>query len=293
MSSLFVDTADRIGARLCRDAIWSGARCNWIGEYGDHPSNMVHRALGPALYNGTSGIALFLFQLFEATGEKIFRATAEGALQQALSQPREGIGLYAGVAGIAYAAASAGRVEEAVRMTRDLATDASQIDVIEGSAGVIPVLLHLGLLEPAVRHGQLLLDQAVRTDVGWSWRARQHHHHRNLTGFAHGTAGMSWALLELFHATGEDKFRCAALEGFRYERSVYRTQEENWPDFRNLTGGEPNPDAEFSCPVQWCHGAPGIGFSRLRTWQILGDEIYREEALAAIRTTSKSLPTEP
>lgn len=284
----FLDTADRIGARLCRDAIWFGQRCNWIGEYGDHPSAMVHQALGPSLYNGTSGVALFLFQLFEATGEKIFSATAEGALQQALSQPREGIGLHAGAAGVAFAAARAGRKEEAIEIVRGLAPNASQLDVIEGSAGVIPVLLSLNLLEAATGHGQLLVEQAVRTDEGWSWKSRQRHH-RNLTGFAHGTAGISWALLELFQITGEEKFRCAALEGLRYERSFYRAEEENWPDFRNFSGGEPNLHATFPCLVQWCHGAPGIGFSRLRAWQILGDEIYREEALAAIRTTSQSL----
>ncbi len=51
-----------------------------------------------------------------------------------------------------------------------------------------------------------------------------------------------------------------------------------------MAGGE-----EPKCAVMWCHGAPGIGFSRLRAWQILGDEIFREEASAAIRTTSRAL----
>lgn len=27
----FLETADFLGARLCRDAIWAGNRCNWLG----------------------------------------------------------------------------------------------------------------------------------------------------------------------------------------------------------------------------------------------------------------------
>ena len=30
-SSAFLEVADRIGNRLCRDAIWSDDRCNWLG----------------------------------------------------------------------------------------------------------------------------------------------------------------------------------------------------------------------------------------------------------------------
>jgi lantibiotic modifying enzyme len=41
--------------------------------------------------------------------------------------------------------------------------------------------------------------------------------------------------------------------------------------------------------IAWCHGAPGIGLSRLRAFQLTGDERYRNEAEAALRTTALSL----
>jgi lantibiotic biosynthesis protein len=96
--------------------------------------------------------------------------------------------------------------------------------------------------------------------------------------------------LELFHETREDKFRVAAEEGFRYERSCFDVERENWPDFREPGGHYLDPPPRFL--TAWCHGAPGIGLSRLRAWQILGDDVYREEAEAAIRTTLKSFGDE-
>jgi lantibiotic modifying enzyme len=41
---------------------------------------------------------------------------------------------------------------------------------------------------------------------------------RNLTGFAHGTAGIGCTLPELFHATSDAKYRDAAAAAFAYER---------------------------------------------------------------------------
>lgn len=104
MNSVFLSAADRIGARLCRDALWSNGLCNWTADFADRDKVVGHRALTPDLYDGTSGIALFLHRLAAATGERIFRLTAEAALRQACSRlPLQGCGLYAGGTGILYA----------------------------------------------------------------------------------------------------------------------------------------------------------------------------------------------
>src|SRR5258708_24739853 len=143
MSAKFLETAGRIGARICRDAIWAGGRCNWIGGYTESASTIVHRALTPDLYSGTSGIALVLFQLFQATGDQVFRMTAEGALRQALSREddlRAGrhFGLFDGLSGIAYVAAHADScVAEAMRLARELPEEGSRLDIVNGSAGAI------------------------------------------------------------------------------------------------------------------------------------------------------------
>ncbi len=271
----FLETAARIGARICRDAIWWSGECNWIAaQQGGH-----HEALSPRLYGGTSGIAWFLLHLFDATGDKVFRITGEAALRQAINHSgalTSEVGFHTGLAGIAWVAARKD-------LLADLEPVASRIDATDGSAGAIAVLISAGLLEQAVRHGEFLIRAARRSEAGWSWKTTSMHD-AHLTGFAHGAAGIAWALLELFRATGDVRFREAALHAFRYEESLFVAEDENWPDLR--TGlGRMMP----RCMVAWCHGAPGIGLSRLRAYEILGDETFRTQAETAIRTTARSL----
>jgi lantibiotic modifying enzyme len=275
-----LDIAGRIAARLCRDALWSRGRCNWTADFPDH-AGIAHGALGPNLYAGASGIALFLSRAAAATGERIFRLTADAALRQALEKlPAAGRGLYSGGLGIQYVAAEMGREIAGDAAIRQAAPDRSALDVIGGSAGAIAMLLYLRrrtpgaqLLEAAIEHGDLLLTEASKEEIGWSWKTTEAA--RNLTGFSHGTAGIGWALAELYAATQEGRFLAAAREAFRYERSCWNPAERNWPDFRV---------AEPEYPVLWCHGAAGIGFSRLRAWQILGDRDLLAEALSALAT---------
>ncbi|MGD0301857.1 MAG: lanthionine synthetase LanC family protein, partial [Bryobacteraceae bacterium] len=177
MNPAYMETAERIGARLCRDAVWHQGRTNWTSDFLDGES-IAHGALGPALYDGTSGIALFLWRLSEVTGERIFRVTAEAALRQALGKmPVPGCGLYSGGLGIFYAAAEIRREFDENALLRQAEPNRSQLDLIDGSAGAIVALLNLHartrsapLLDAAVRHGDLLLDEASRTEDGWSWK---------------------------------------------------------------------------------------------------------------------------
>jgi lantibiotic biosynthesis protein len=287
MNTAFLDTAARIGARLCRDAVWYQGRTNWTADFLDGDS-IAHGALEPDLYSGTAGIALFLWRLAKATGERIFRVTSEAALRQALARmPVSGCGLYSGGLGIVYAEAEIrGEFDERAAL-RQADPDPSQLDVIGGSAGAIAVLLNLHarapsapLLEAALRHCELLLQEVSRSEDGWSWKTIPAS--RNLTGFSHGASGIAWALLELHRVTGEPRLREAALEAFRYERSCFNAAEQNWPDFR---GEQP------SYPVFWCHGAAGIALSRLRAWQILSDANLLSEARAALRTVEQHSPS--
>jgi len=284
MNQDYLELAERIGARICRDAVWRRGRCNWTADFLDGNS-IVHGALGPDLYDGSSGIALFLWRLAASTGERIFRVTAEAALGQALDRlPVHGCGLYSGGLGILYAAAEIRQDYDQETLLRQAAPDREKLDLIDGSAGAIAALLHLyahspctELLDAAIVHGDLLLTEACRSAHGWSWRTISAA--RNLTGFSHGASGIAWALLELYSATGELRFRDAALEAFRYERHWFNPIEQNWPDFR---------DQHTTYPVYWCHGAAGIALCRLRAWQILRDETLLAEARVALHKVADS-----
>jgi lantibiotic biosynthesis protein len=272
---------------------------------------VVERALGPDLYGGTSGIALFLSRLYAATGEKHYRTAAIGALNQAWSKLEEiapvgRTGLYSGWLGVAYvrlvAAESLGQESQrlpALKSIESLARSEIKplgLDVISGSAGAVPALLEFHrqfaedwLLDFAIRQGEHLLNMAHKRDQGWSWKTLGMRTRDDLTGFSHGVAGIAWALLELYQVTGDQRWRNAAEEGFRYERRWFNAQEGNWADLRAFDQAAANPGLKPPCSMAWCHGAPGIALSRLRAWEILHDDVYRQEAEAALGATAKSL----
>jgi type 2 lantibiotic biosynthesis protein LanM len=305
----FLNASERIGKRLCTDALWSGDFCNWAGDamsLTESGWRVTRRALGPDVYSGTSGIALFLSYLFSCVPEQDFKKTAEGAIRYALSHSDRlnsgsNFGFYSGLTGIAYALAEMAKIfgapnlaEQSLTVLRELLplpTNLRRWDIISGSAGVIPVFLNLHgvykdefLLDLAIRHGDMLLQSASRGEEGWSWSGGENQPHNNLTGFSHGTAGVAWSLLELHRKSGNQRFLTAAQEALRYERHWYSPQWENWPDFRTSSEtGDPGYVAG------WCHGAPGIGLSRVRAFQLLGDQDCRTEAEIAVRTTTKVL----
>jgi lantibiotic modifying enzyme len=304
-----------LGARVCRDALRAGDRCNWTGfsmESLDGRWRHAHRAYGPEVYGGTSGIGLFLARLHAAAGERVFRRTALGALRNALAraedvEPFSRIGNWSGWSGLGLAVLEAAAIlgedslrEPALALLGRIAAgevDLKSYDALAGSAGAIPALLrvHRGLggpdsfVEAAIRLGDHLIGTAVRSDAGWSWGeipagSKQK---GNLTGFSHGAGGIGWALYELWGATGEERFRGAGEEAFRYERHWYDPERRNWPDLRDPElAGSPATDAPAFMSA-WCHGAPGIALSRLRVWELNGDETCRAEAEAALDHTAE------
>lgn len=312
----FLDTAWQIGQRLCNEAIWHGDRCNWVGAsngegaYGQVVT--IYAALGPDLYGGTSGVAMFLAQLHAATGDLPIRRASSGAIRQALSRvddlPDEtGAGVYGGRMGIAVAAARVGvlldepeLLKRAAALLHSLHPVGDAFDLTSGRAGGIVGLLVLAellddvqLVEQAVRFGDQLLESGQRRDGQCSWKSPTINSRRNLTGFSHGTAGVGYALLELFRVTGLEPYRIGAEQAFNYERHLFDRHVQNWPDFRERSvrrGRSPaSSRSSVSYATFWCHGAPGIGLSRLRACELLSDTTCEAETIAAVMTTSRSI----
>jgi type 2 lantibiotic biosynthesis protein LanM len=309
----FLTAANRIGSRLCRDALWSDGKCNWLGwgmQFRSGQWNPTWHAMGSQLYDGTAGIGLFLAFLSRHRGGPIIRTTATGALAQALTAVDSlvGAGEYgfcSGLSGIARSCAIGGALLEneelvdrgatALMRAARIAPHANRLDVINGSAGLIPVLIEAAdrtgsgeLLQAAIAHGEHLLAHAARSDEGWSWDTMAGGTERNLVGYSHGTSGIACALAELARVNGRADFLSAAREALRYERSHFRPAAGNWPDFRSFEGALPG--GEPPCMLAWCHGAPGIGFARLRIWQLLPEEEgILSEAETAIQTTLRQL----
>lgn len=309
----FLEAAGRIGRRLCRDAVWADGRCNWLGWAMEARAGQwvtAYRAMGSLVYDGTAGIGLFLARLAHLTGDPIIRVTAEAALAQALTavdplRAANEYGFYSGLSGIAWCCTQAGmllghdelvaRGRAAMLHAARIAPHPQRLDVINGSAGLIPALLrcaeqgrHDELADSAVRHGEHLVNMRTPTDQGWSWDTLGMPNERHLLGFAHGASGIACALAMLGAASGTPTFLDAAREALRYERAHFRAAEGNWPDLRSFV--QPGPTGEPPCMLAWCHGAPGIGFARLLLQRLLPDEpAVTKEAEIALRTTAATL----
>jgi lantibiotic biosynthesis protein len=314
MSEVHLEAAATIGRRLAGEAIWHEGRCNWVGaapQEGPGGSLAItYSALGPDLYGGTAGVALFLAELHRATGEGELRRTAIGALRQALSGAAElpkdaRPSLYGGGLGIALAAALVGGIfddEEAISGALWLADvepqPGGEWDLMGGEAGTIVALLALGRLlgeqQPmrtrAIHFGRSLLAGASNEQGTLSWPSPGLAGNPRLTGLSHGASGCGLAFLELWRQTREPTFLAAAEGAFAYERTMFDPRAANWPDLRNEIPGLLGRRSFVSL---WCHGAPGIALARLRALE-LGDaeESSRGEALVALETTRGAVERE-
>lgn len=310
----FLGTALAIGRRLARRAVWEGSACTWnvLEPWLDPESRVRTTRADGQLYQGTAGIAWFLGELYRATGDLDVGRAARGGVEHALARGEnlaDLFGFHSGRVGIAWVAVRLagifGQPEYAERARRLLAPlsgrehEDTGLDVIGGAGGAIPACLDLAekagwdeLREVARKLGEHLISRAERRPDGWSWDTVGESAVRNLTGFAHGASGVGLALLELSLSTGDGRFRFAAEMAFLHECRLFNEKRSNWPDFRRVVqGGELLPYG-LSYMTAWCHGSPGIGLARLRAFELTGQEVYRREAEAALRSTLPAIEGE-
>ena len=242
----FLEAAVRIGRRLCRDAVWHEGRCNWLGWAMEPHGGQwvsVYRAMGVSVYDGAAGIGFFLARLARLADDPIITTTAVGALAQALTAVDElsaagEYGFYSGLSGVAQSCVEAGialqrddliaRGRAAWLACAELPPLPQRLDVINGSAGLIPALIEAAqrferddFVEAAVRHGDHLVRLASRTDRGWSWNTLGVPNEPHLLGFAHGVSGIAHALGILSAATGRRDFLDAASRGLALRASLF------------------------------------------------------------------------
>jgi lantibiotic modifying enzyme len=266
----------------------------WIGAHFGIHRNCVVGVLGPGLHDGLLGVAMFLAQYADVTGDAEARHLAMDATRTAVSQISRGalgqvLGL-TGLGGAVYALSHLGALWADERLLREATTVARQLpalitvdrqhEVMGGTAGAL-----FGLLSRhrAAADGQILdlIRQAADHLVavqrpygsGASWLpaelAEAGIADRPLAGFAHGTAGIAAALLAAAGRAGDGTWAKAAHRGFDYERDLFDTMGGHWRDVRDPdVAGQvdityDDGSARRGRPVAWCHGSPGVGLARL------------------------------
>lgn len=97
------------------------------------------------------------------------------------------------------------------------------------------------------------------------------------TGFAHGAAGIAYALFQAHVYLPEHAFLAAAFSAVEYESSLYLRKERNWLDVQSI--GRPEWQ---KCAKSWCHGSVGIGLSRAGMLKLLKNRHLRRDLATAL-----------
>ena len=313
MQTKYIKTAIRFGNRICREAIRHNGKTNWIAcasESGLKVSKSYYQALKGDWYSGTSGIAFFLAHLYEYSNETLHKTIAIEAIHHALDRMEDieygKLGFHSGITGIAFSAINVGEKLHQIELVNkglslleglnQLPLKEYTLDIIDGCAGAIPVLLKVikkypssDLNELLQKMGNYLLQKSQQEKIGCSWNTMEHGTKGNLTGYAHGASGIAIALLELWKYTNNNQFLDAANNGFIYEESLFVKNQKNWPDLRTTPNESSDINDETVCSCAWCHGAPGIGLARLRAYELTQNPTFMTYAQNAIDTTYNQL----
>jgi type 2 lantibiotic biosynthesis protein LanM len=310
-STQLIEAAREIASEIAIKAIPDpNDSVNWIGlGYELRAERFQLQVLNDSLYDGRCGVALFLAALSQVDGDPRLGKLALQTLQSLRrqihtldleSQQRTarltGIGGAAGLGATIYTFVKVSQflgdetlLQDALALAawislESIAAD-KYLDIIHGAAGAMLGLLSLyevtgatTVLDKAMACGEHLLAHQV--SYKGAPKAWQTSGEIPLTGFSHGAAGISYALLRLYAVTQERNYLEAAQAGIEYERNVFSASHANWPDFRELEHtGQPN------FLVHWCHGAAGIGLGRLGCFNIANTPAIEHEIEIALQTT--------
>jgi type 2 lantibiotic biosynthesis protein LanM len=292
-----------IGERIVNLARWRNGCASWIGlAFGESYGWHLH-PLQTDLYSGLPGIVLFLSYAEAVTGREEFKAVALAALatlQKQMKRRRSGlefIGGFDGWGGLIYVwihllhlwkqESLLADTDAMVSRIEELAERDEHMDVMQGASGAVVPLIMLHKVTGATRPldlarklGNRIVKQAQPCGEGVGWVGTLFPD-QPLTGFSHGASGFAWALAELFAITGEQSYARTALQAVAFERGHFSDASGNWADLRQVSRrGE-----ETRSMTAWCHGACGIGMSRLRMHAYLSERMIREDLEIALQTT--------
>lgn len=298
--------AERIAEELKKRSItFVKGTIGWIDLEPDLAAE--HYLLQPIsdnLYGGKVGIALFFAALFSKTGDQKWHHFSLGCLKDLKRTLDErlyhelivqmGIGGLSGIGGVCYGLCHIGRLlkepllglqaqELLLSMKRAHLAEDRHFDVIGGCAGLLLAALsvhhhspneHLLILAEHAAEHLINNAQTMKSGLGWAQNGSP-----PLAGFSHGASGIAYALFKLAKKTGNHTYAKTAQLALKYERSLYNAEKKNWPRL-------PEP---ATYPVRWCHGATGIGLSRLATTHLYNDPLLENEISLALATTLDQL----
>lgn len=303
------DLAARFARDLCaRAVIGADGTATWIGPVYTEGGFSV-RPFAADFYSGQAGVALALdTYLARSRAGRVptvpgLPAIADGAIRALAAMedavPTGRLGAFDGI-GAAVRTwlalyARSGRpadLERAVRHARrapGLLAQDTILDVAGGAAGlVVPLLALAGVTgdgtwrEVAESAGALLVERAVveEGDGGRTARWPTALFPDGIGGFAHGSAGIGWALERLSLGTNDPGPLEPAARAWAFQEDLYRPDAAAWLDGREAD--------QVLYLDSWCHGSTGIGLASWDLYARTGAAAHLDRALRAAAATRRT-----
>jgi hypothetical protein len=320
MKELLLNEAKRIGDQLLQEAKTENNGMYWETMTMDLDRNVSYKT-SESIYSGAAGVVLFLLELYKQSQDQRYMDAAVRGMNWVVNycenNPSQYYAFFTGRMGIPYVLlrmhefTGEGRyVEQALAAARacvDLLNSHQRVDdLINGTSGALLGLLHLHAavgeewilttIDAFIKH---LVGSAHHGPRGLYWD-RSEAAISGLCGLSHGAAGLGFVFLELGHYFQNETFYKVAEQAFLYERHFFMESRSNWPDLRKGIYTDEDRENHKKAFLEdnldfftvggdmnaWCHGAAGIGLSRLRAFQLLNKKIYEDEARVTIEKTT-------
>ncbi|PFZ12278.1 type 2 lantipeptide synthetase LanM [Bacillus pseudomycoides] len=279
----FLNEAKKIGDEIVDRAIVGDdfKDALWFGLNLDNNEQFKLSPISIDLYNGSLGIVLFLGILAKETNDEKYKKYAVAGLnyieEKVTHTNLHSTSAFSGYSSISYAYAYLGKIwndQKLIDKSREYITKIDSLlienetiyDFVGGLSSSLLVLVRLyekfnfTELKPICDLiAQKLLNQAsdqIKTNT-------------LLTGLAHGASGYAWPLLEYAYKMDQNHLLNDILAILDYENSKVNDNQDNWLDLR---GGK-----SLEAPAFWCHGAGGIGTSRLMMSQLIEDATINDD----------------
>lgn len=306
--------ADAVAERVAALAIEADGEAVWLGCSTGRSGAYAVGALDCGLYDGLTGIAVFLAQHARIRGSRESSRLASAAARAAVRQlVRSGdlanrVGLQ-GAGGVVHGLAhlhavlpESDLIGHAFRLAghlREKVASDNQFEVMGGAAGTILGLAALHRVRPGgvVRDAiaaaaERLLTTSLPCAAGAGWTPSALGElgvaTEPIAGFAHGTAGIAAALAVAAEILGDTRCEDAMRAALAYEAHLFDPDLGDWRDLRAPVGTDLVALGENSRSVAWCHGAPGIGVARHIVLGVVDEPAWRAELATAAAATLRS-----
>ena len=283
----------KIVHRICSRAIIREHSAGWAGlQFWDN-GHWNLRSGGIYLYDGISGIVLFLakylhdFEEKNASAEEIYhlavlrlKAYTDEIHKKQIYDKNLLTGIVNGESSVVYTylylfKLTGKRVwmiyaEKHFSIIERVWKEDSQLDYLSGNAGAIVVAVMLYKETGNLKYYEIAADmekdlwkKGQETGNGYGWRLKGTD--GPLAGMSHGNSGFLMAYAALYECNHKAEYADKIQLLLRYEDSLYSEKAGNWKDLRESSGE--------SFMNAWCHGAPGILLSRMKLEELFPEDM--------------------